>query len=555
MSGQDGQASKSEFVVGDCVVRTSTNEIVRNGEALHLEPKSMEILARLIAHPGEMVSRDELLEQVWPGVHVGDDSLTAAIIKIRRVLNDNAREPQYVETIPKRGYRLIAPVRQIDAPTNAESRPLPTEGKRRRLPLAALAVLVIAVAVTATATALYWPKSRTNNDAKTSAPSHNRVVIGVSTFSNASRDSNQDYLASGIADSILTDLARVPDFAVRRHDPARAGKAPANFDYLLEGSVLRSGDVVRIDSRLVEVKSGQILYSLRFDRPFADLLTIEDAIRKNVLDKLKRGISAAEHSRKARGYTENVAAYDLFLRAQRALLIRTREANLNARGLYRQAIDEDPNFARAYGGLALTYAAEYRNGWVQDRQTVLTAALKYAKTAIGIAPDLPEQHWVVGYVNTQQRKYDEGRAALQKAIDINPSFADAYALSGGIETYRGNPKKTVPLLRKAIRLNPNAGYLYFMLLARAYYFLGDFEQAEINLKEAIARNPQNVEVHLYNAATLLRLNKADDAAWEVEEVKSIEPEFSLDVWSAAYPMARGRQLDLLLIDLRKAGFL
>ena len=236
------------------------------------------------------------------------------------------------------------------------------------------------------------------------------------------------------------------------------------------------------------------------------------------------------------------------------MLVRTRETNLTARTLYRQAIDKDPNFARAYGGLALTYAAEYRNGWVKDRQATLDAALKYAKTAIGIAPELPEQHWVVGYVNTQQRKYDEGRAALQKAIDIDPGFADAYALSGGIETYRGNPAETVPLLRKALRLNPRAGYLYFLLLARAYYFLGDFEQAKINLKEALSRNPQNVEAHLYRAATLLRMNKADDATWEVEEVKSIEPDFSLKIWRNAYPMARGKQLDLLLSDLRKAGF-
>ncbi len=317
---------------------------------------------------------------------------------------------------------------------------------------------------------------------------------------------------------------------------------------------MRSGNVIRIDSRLVEVKSGKVLYSLRFDRPFADLLTIEDAIREHVLKKLKHSISAVEHSRKAHGYTENVAAYDLFLKAQRALLVRTREINLAARGLYRQAIDKDPNFARAYGGLALTYAAEYRNGWVKDRQAALSAALTYAKTAIGIAPNLPEPLWVVGYVNTQQRKYDEGRAALQKAIDIDPGFADAYALSGGIETYRENPARTIPLLRKALRLNPNGGYLYFLLLARAYYFLSDFEQAGINLKEAISRNPQNVEAHLYRAATLVRMNKAGDAAWEAEEVKIIEPGFNLNVWSTAYPMARGNQLDLLLADLRKAGF-
>ncbi len=539
-------------MVGDCVVRPSTNEIVRNGETLHLEPKSMEILACLIARRGEAVSRDELLERVWPGIHVGDDSLTAAIIKIRRALADDARDPQYVETIPKRGYRLIAPVRETGATAAEENQPAPSKDSPRRLHFAAFAILAAALVVAATA--FYWPTSPTNNDGKIAAPSQDRTVIGVAPFTNVSRDAAQDYLARGIADSILTDLAQVPDLAVRHHDPAAVGDKSPDFDYLLEGSVLRSGDVIRIDSRLMDVKSGQILYSLRFDRPFADLLTIEDEIRENVLEKLKRGISAAEHSRKARGYTENVAAYDLFLRAHRALLVRTRETNLTARTLYRQAIDKDPNFARAYGGLALTYAAEYRNGWVKDRQAALSGALKYAKTAIGIAPDLPEQQWVVGYVNTQQRKYDEGRAALQKAIDIDPGFADAYALSGGIETYRGNPAETVPLLRKAIQLNPRAGYLYFLLLARAYYFLGDFEQAEINLKEAIARNPQNVEAHLYRAATLLRLNKADDAGWEAEEVKSIEPDFNLKIWSNAYPMARGKQLDQLLADLRKAGF-
>ena len=549
------QTTKSEFVVGDCVVRPDTNEIVRNGETLHLEPKSMEILAYLMARRGEMVSRDELLDQIWPDVHVGDNSLTAAIIKIRRALADDARDPDYVETIPKRGYRLIAPVREVGATLAEGIQPVPSKGSPWRLSLATFAILAVAVAVVVAATAFYGPESSTNNETRIGAQSRDRVVIGVAPFVNTSRDTAQDYLARGIADSILTDLSHVPGLAVRHHDPARAGDTSPNFDYLLEGSVLRSGDVIRINSRLVDVKSGQVLYSLRFDRPFADLLTIEDEIRKNVLAKLTHGISAAEHSRKARGYTENVVAYDLFLRAQRALLVRTHETNLDARALYRQAIDKDPNFARAYGGLALTYAAEYRNGWVDDRQAALGGALKYARTAIGIAPDLPEQHWVVGYVDTQQRKYDEGRAALQKAIDIDPGFADAYALSGGIETYRGNPAETVPLLRKALRINPRAGYLYFLLLARAYYFLGDFEQAEINLKEAISRNPQNLEAHLYRAATLLRMNKIDDAIWEVEEVKSIESDFSLKIWSNAYPMARGKQLDRLLSDLRKVGFL
>ena len=552
VDSRDEDTGMADFAVGDCVVRPATNEIVRDGETLHLEPKSMEVLAYLVAHAGEVVSREELHERVWPDVYVGDDSLTGAIIKIRRSLADDARNPGYVETIPKRGYRLIAPVRQIGPSVTDESRPAPAGVMPRSFRRAGFASLVVLAFVIAAAFLL--ARNPSNNEAARHAQSQDRVVIAVAPFVNVGRDADYDYLAHGIADSILTDLARATDLAVRHYDPERTSGASPAPDYLLEGSVLRSGDTIRVDSRLVEIESGRVLYSLRFDRPFNDLLTIEDEIRDNVLEKLKHGINAAEHSREARGYTDNVAAYDLFLRAQRALLIRTRQTNLAARTLYRHAIAADPNFARAYGGLALTYAAEYRNGWASDPQGALANALRFAGTAIGIAPDLPEQHWVVGYVKTQQRQYDDARAALKTAINLDPEFADAYALSGGIETYRGNPVETVPLLREALRLNPEAGYLYFLLLARAYYFLGDFEQARINLDEAISRNPENVEAHLYLAATLLKLDQADDAAWETEEVNNIEPGFTLESWSASYPMARGRQLDLLLADLRRAGF-
>ena len=549
VSDRDEKTGGAEIVVGNCMVRPATNEIIRDGETLHLEPKSMEVLAYLVANAGDVVSRDELLEKVWPDVHVGDNSLTSAIIKIRRALGDNARDRRYVETIPKRGYRLIATIREISALPVVKDAPW-SSSARRRISLAAFAALIVVAAGTA---AIWRLTTSPSTGIETLQSPRHRIMVAVAPFVNASHDADQDYLSRGIADSILTDLARSPDLSVRRDD-AEVDDASTSPAYRLEGSVLRSGDTIRIDSRLVERATGRILYSTRLDRPFADLLTIEDEIRDSVLGKLRQRINVAERSRAALGYTENVAAYDLFLRAQSKLLIRTRQANLAARTLYHDAISRDPNFARAYGGLALTYAAEYRNGWADDRPIALAAALKFAGTAISIAPDLPEQHWVVGYVKTQQRMYDEGRAALHTAINIDPHFADAYALSGGIETYRGNPAKTVPLLRQALRLNPDGGYLYYLLLARAYYFLGDFEQAQINLHETIARNPQNVEAHLYRAATLLRLAKTDDAAWEVDEVTSIEPDFTLDVWSESYPMARGKQLDGLLADLRRSGF-
>ena len=552
MGKKDLQSGETEYEIGACIVRPATNEIIRDGQIVHLEPKSMEVLVHLIARGGEVVSRDELLDLVWPGVHVGDDSLTGAIIKIRRALGDSARDPRYVETIPKRGYRLVSPASEVTTTSVEEERRVAKRGQPR-LVYAFLTAFLVTGAIAVFALSEQFFREKPATEARNQA--EDRIAIAVAPFVNASHDRGQDYLARGIGDSILTDLAQASDFNVRHRGPIEGpDESTPGFDYLLEGSVLRSGDTIRVESRLVDARSKEILYSLRLDRPFVDLLAIEDEIRDKVLDKLSRSINATEHSREARGYTENVAAYDLFLQAQSKLLVRTRETNLVSRALYRQAIGRDPNFARAYGGLALTYAAEYRNGWADDPGSALESALKFANTAIGIAPDLPEQQWVVGYVKTQHRLYDEARAALQKAINLDPGFADAYALSGGIETYRGNPAETVPLLREAIRLNPDAGYLYFLLLARAYYFLGDFEQARINLDEAIARNPENVEAHLYLAATLLRLEERDDAAWETEEVNSIEPGFTLANWSAGYPMARGAQLDRLLADLREVGF-
>lgn len=531
-----------DYMIGDVTVTPETGEVSRAGEVVHLEPKSMAVLLRLIEHSGEVVSREDLLDAVWPGIHVGDDSLTAAIIKIRRALGDDARNPTHVETIPKRGYRLVAEVRRAAVETPPARNP-----GRRWWPVAILFAMILLAA----SAAVIWLRPAPIDTVNAPPQRDDKITIAVAPFENFGQDPAQDYLAAGIGESLLTDLAQVPEFSVRRVRSDEAGAR--DVEYVLEGSVLHAGELVRIDARLVDAERGTVLSALRFDRPFADLLTIEDEIGDTVLDTLKGSISTAERSRRARGYTENIHAYDLFLRAQAKLLIRTEETNRAARNLYLQAISTDANFARAYGGLALTFAAEYRNGWSDDPGGALGNAEKYARTAISLSPDLPEQHWVIGYVRAQERSFDQARDELQKAIDLDPGFADAYALSGGIETYRENPKASVPLLRQAMRLNPDAGYLYFLLLARAYYFLGDFEQAGFNLDEALTRNPENLEAHLYLAATLLNLGSADDASWEAMEVLNLESDFSLEQWSETYPMQRGKQMSRLLSDLRQIG--
>lgn len=550
--------NEQTYRVAGRTVSPGTNEIIQNGHAVRLEPKSMEVLAVLIDRAGTVVGREELEDKVWAGITVGDDSLTNAIIKIRRAFEDDARRPRIIETIPKRGYRLIA---QVEPASNPDISPTPspqadTVQPRRpiMLVIGLLAALVAAgVLISRLSVSGPWQATR-SGIVKPSDTTALKAYISIKPFINISGDPQYDYLAKGIEETIRTDLARLYQFGVKMAQPGEIRiEAEAAHHYVLEGTLLKNRNRLRVGTRLANAQTGDIIWSHQFDRDFSDLIAIQDEIRQSLIAKLALRVDAAEKESRARSYTRNVEAYDLFLRAQQALLPRDKAANETARRLYRESIALDPQFARAYAGLALTYAAEYRNRWTKERQGALANALKFAKTALEIADVLPEQHWVIAYVRTQQRQHDVAQASLKVALTHDPNFADAYALLGGSHTYIGEPAKSVPLLRQAMRLRPSAGYLYFVLLGRAYYFLDDCQQASINLNEALTRNPSNLEARLYRVACFVKEGKSDAFAWEIEEIKSLYPSFAIDEWISTYPMTAQNQLDRLAADLRRAG--
>ncbi|KRT54442.1 tetratricopeptide repeat protein [endosymbiont of Ridgeia piscesae] len=176
-----------------------------------------------------------------------------------------------------------------------------------------------------------------------------------------------------------------------------------------------------------------------------------------------------------------------------------------------------------------------------------------ADTALHIDPEIPQTYWVLGYVDAQRRRHQQALESLRKAVALDNSFADAYALMGGIHTYLGTPKRSLSLLRRAMRLRPEAGYLYFLLLGRAYYFLGDIEQARINLHEALSRNPASLEAHLYMAARAIASEEDESGEWEAEEVRMIRPGFSFQRWLQTYPMTSADQIEQLRGALATVG--
>jgi tetratricopeptide (TPR) repeat protein len=319
----------------------------------------------------------------------------------------------------------------------------------------------------------------------------------------------------------------------------------------MTGSVQRDAGSLRVTVHLVDARTGEELWSERFDRPFGDILAVQDEITAKVVQLLPAKVSDVERQRIARRHTQSVDAYDHFLRAQALLLVRSADANDRARTLYRGALELDPKFARAYAGLAMTYAMDYR---LRDSERgSLDRAFELARTAREIDPDVPEVQWAMGFVQAQGRKHDEAIKSLQQAIVLDRSFADAYALLGGIHTYTGQPARSIELVRTALRLNSDAGYLYFLVLGRALLFQNDPEQALIHLRAALLRNPADVETRVFTAAALVAAGDHAGAKWEADEIRTLEPAFSTRRWLDSYPMTSAAQQARLVTLLADAG--
>ena len=544
------------FSVGDWWADPMTHEIGRGAETIRLEPRVMQVLVALARRAGHAVTREELLAAVWPGVVVGDEVLTQCVIKLRRALGDSPRAPAYIETISKRGYRLIAPV--VAAADPASSPDLPSVPRRPRVPAAvAGAALLAALAIAGAALLTFFRPAAVLAPAGVPADPgvpRSAVTISVLPFETMGEDPGQQRLAAGIRHDLMTDLSRISSLRVIAISaPAAGGGVAGAGRFIVTGSVQREAGELRIHVRLTDGATQEQLWSQRFERPAGDLFAVQSDISRSLTDQLPARIGEAEKMRIAKRYTHSLEAYDHFLRAQSQVVAQRAGSQQEALAEYAKAIELDPKFARAYAGMAIASVLD----WARPTATLAPAetrrALELAETARQIDPDIPEVHWALGFVHVRSRRHQEAIVALRRSIELNPSYADAYALLGGIYTYVGQPERSIPLLRTALRLNPEGSYLYYLLLGRAYLFMEDCEQARINLREALMRNASDVESRLYLAATLVCAGELSAAEWEAEEIRSGLPGFSTRAWLETYPLTSGRHRERLLALAAKVG--
>jgi DNA-binding winged helix-turn-helix (wHTH) protein/TolB-like protein/cytochrome c-type biogenesis protein CcmH/NrfG len=551
--------SMAALQVGDWCVEPQLNQIERAGHRVRLEPKAIELLVFLVERRGEVVSREELLGALWPGVVVGDNALTQVVTKLRRALGDTAREPTYVEAISKRGYRLIAAVERRDRLSLSAPLPPPPEppGRAESRPPLRRRWVVAGALMALSGVGAVWLVQRPTGDTVSLAqggpltsPAADRLPTVFVRPIEAIGDDTARLIARGLTADLVNDLSKVAGLWVVSGGAAEGAaresagaSAPVAGRYALAGTLQSDGGTLRLIVRLSDVDAGRQLWSHRFEREGRDLFAVQDELAGSILEQLQIKVSQAETAGLAQRYTRNMAAYERFLRGQAAVQTRRRAQNDLARDWYWKAIELDPAFARAYAGLAMTHALAYQMGW--EDEVALGRAVEFAATAEQMSPGMPEAHWVLAFVETQRRRHAEAIRHLQRAVRLSPSYADAYALMGGIRTYMGQPAEGVSLLRTALRLNPDAGSLYFLLLGRALYFLGEHEQARVNLEQALLRNADNVEGRVYLAAVLVQLGDREGAAWQAHEIRAVEPHFSVNRWLSTYPMADEGQKERL----------
>jgi adenylate cyclase len=397
----------------------------------------------------------------------------------------------------------------------------------------------------------------------TAEVSERRHAIVVMPFEDLSSNGQQGPFADGITEDLITDLSGLSglmviasntSFALRgQQRSAKALGAELGVDYVLEGSIRRSGDAVRLNAQLVDTRTGFQKWASRFDRQLDQVFAVQDELAESIVAALAVELTSHEEQRLARRTTDSLAAYDYFQEGQRLSKASTRESSLLARNAYRSAIEADPDYGRAYGALAYVLAFQGRRGWSDSPVQIFDQALDLARKAVSLSPELPQTHWALGYVHLMRREYDEAEAAVQAALDISPSYADGYGLLALVKNSLGDGESAADLIRKGMRLNPYYTWDYPYNLGRAYYTMGQPERAIPELEEAKRRNEHVVPIRLHLAAAYVAAGRPGDAEWEVAEIQVLNPEDTLTHLRRTLPIRDPAILESLLADLEEAG--
>ena len=323
--------------------------------------------------------------------------------------------------------------------------------------------------------------------------------------------------------------------------------------YVLHGSVRRVGQRVRINAQLTDVLTGNHLWAERYDEEIQDIFRLQDQITQKIVTALALKLSPAERQYLVQRNTENVMAYETFLRGTEQFFRYSRESNRAARKLFTKATELDPHFAQAYVLLAWTYTFDFMNGWADKPDENLMLGERFATKAIGLERDLPVAHFVKGLVYRERGEYVKALVESKKAITLDPNYANGHVLQATLLYYAGRPKEGLEEMLKAIQLNPHHPHNYPFHLGQAYFVLRRYDEAITAFNKGLFSNPSSERLHVWLAAAYAHDGQVDEAIWQMKQVLMANPEFSIERQKKAFPFKDSIDLEHFILGIQKAG--
>jgi len=513
------------LIFGDCEIDLERRELRRAGRAVHVEPQVFDLLAYLTQNRDRVVSKDDLIASVWSGRIVSESTLTSRINAARQAIGDSGRNQKVIRTISRRGLRFIGDI-HMRAGDSAST--------------------------------------KTQEPSRPSLPLPDRPAIAVLPFTNMSGDPEQEYFSDGISEDIITALSKLRWFFVIARNSSFVYKGKAvhmkqvaeelGVGYVVEGSVRKSGDRVRITAQLNDASTGSHLWAERYDRNIADVFAVQDEITESIVAAIEPQLYAAENFRARRKPPGSMDAWDLVMRALSHYWRVTRQDNVVAQALLEKAIAIDPDYGQALGVLATSYTFSAHMGW-EAMPAVATVAERAALAAVRADSEDPWAHQALGYVHLFARRFDDALAEFELALQLNPNFSLAQGFHGVTLCYCGRWEEGDLAARRALRLSPRDPFsaLYYGIAAYAQFIGRNYDEAVRLAHEAIRQRGDFVGGHRVLTAAAGMAGLDDVARLALQELRRAQPNVSLAWIAQEMPMKREADREHYLEGFRRAG--
>jgi adenylate cyclase len=501
-----------EFRVGEWLVEPNLNCITRANQRIPVEPKVIEVLAYLADYPGEVLPKEQIIQAVWPNTFVSDEVLRYSISELRKAFNDDARNPQIIQTIARRGYRLIAQVSKKGS----------------------------------------------------AAESHGSIAVLALEDLSAAKD--QGYFCDGISEEIINHLTRLKGLRVASRTSSFAFKGKSEdvrtigrklgVTTVLEGSVRKAGNQLRITVQLINVEDDCHLWSERYDRELKDVFAIQDEIARSIVATLKITMSPKESVALQKAPTSDLEAYDYYLRGRQFYYQYTRKGIEFALKMFSQVIELDPDFARAYAGIAdcCSFLFMYAGSHDEHREQADTASRK----ALDLDPDSAEAHASRGLALSLKRNYVEAEQEFEAAISRNPVSFEAHYFYARTCFVQGKLEKALLLYERSIEVNPH-DYQAPLLCAQIYDDLGNPQKAEASRRrgiqaaeEKLKLNPDDARALYMVANGLVALGEFKKGLEWANQALRMEPDEPMVLYNVACIQSLAGQFDDALNSLEKS---